>query len=173
MPSEDFRRNYSCPRGFCGRWSIPNPSKCFSAHVLIGRDYLGSRSAVASPHTIKGQIFRDAVTAWRSAIAPHLSPATVRQRESHLRTRILPSFGDFAPQALGIPALQQFATDLRKTLSRKTVVNVLGTNLVILDYARRCGTMVSKVSFSDIERGRNLFHWNRCSDRSPGKELIN
>jgi integrase len=33
------------------------------------------------------------------------------------------------------------------------VVNVLGTIFVILDYARRCGTQVSKVSFSDIELG--------------------
>jgi hypothetical protein len=74
---------------------------------------------------------------------------------------------------LGIPALQQFATDLRKTLSRKTVINVLGTIFVILDYGQRCGTMVSKVSLSDIEKGWNLLNWNRCSDRNPSKELIN
>lgn len=49
--------------------------------------------------------------------------------------------------------LQQFATDLRKTLSRKTVINILGAIFSILDYARRTGTQVSKVGFADIRLG--------------------
>ena len=56
---------------------------------------------------------------------------------SRMRLRIL----------LGVSTLQQFATELRKSLSRKTVINILGTIFVILDYAKRCGTTVSNVSF--------------------------
>lgn len=49
--------------------------------------------------------------------------------------------------------LQQFATELRKSLSRKTVINILSSVFVILVYAKRCGTLVSSVSFKDIELG--------------------
>lgn len=102
---------------------------------------------------MKGTTFGDAVRAWQRAVAPHLSPATVRQRESYLRKHILPTFGAAGPNALGVSALQQFATNLRKVLSRKTVINILGTVFVILDYARRCGTQVPTVSFSELELG--------------------
>ena len=138
-------------RRLIGSLSDMSERNALREHDRFMQEVNRKRGSIPTP--IKDQTFMDAVTAWRNAIAPHLSPATVRQRESYLRTHILPRFGDSAPQALGIPALQQFATDLRKTLSRKTVVNVLGTIFVILDYARRCGTVVSKVSFSGIELG--------------------
>lgn len=120
-------------------------------HDRIMQEVNNRRGSVAP--AVKGKTFGDAVAAWRSAVAPNLSPATVRQRESYLRKHIVPKFGDAAPHSLTVSAIQQFATDLRKTLSRKTVINVLGTIFVILDYARRCGTLVSKVSFSDIQLG--------------------
>ena len=100
-----------------------------------------------------GRAFSDSVAEWRAAIAPTLSPATVRQRECYLRKHILPKFKDAAPHTLDIGTLQQFASDLRKTLSRKTIINILGTVFTILDYAGRTGTQVSKVGFSDIRFG--------------------
>lgn len=105
------------------------------------------------PTSIKGQTFMDAVTAWRKAIAPNLSPATVRQRESYLKTHILPKFKDSAPHSIDIPATQQFATDLKDTLSRKTIINVLGSIFAILKYAEKCEMRVSKVSFKDLSLG--------------------
>src|SRR5262249_36649126 len=56
----------------------------------------------------KGQTFRHAVESWRKAIAPNLSPATVRQRESYLKTHILPRFADSAAHAIDVAAVQQF-----------------------------------------------------------------
>lgn len=114
------------------------------------------------PPATRGQTFADAVTAWRNAIAPHLSPSTVRQRESYLRTHIIPRFGVSAPHGINIPALQQFATQLRKTissttkkpLSRTTVVNILTTIFAILDYAAKCGMRITKVSLSDLQLGQ-------------------
>jgi Phage integrase, N-terminal SAM-like domain len=90
-------------------------------HDRIMHEVNRMRGSVAP--AVKGRTFRDAVAAWRTAVAPHLSPATVRQRESYLRKHILPRFGDAAPHTLNLSALQQFATDLRKVLSRKTVIN--------------------------------------------------
>lgn len=101
----------------------------------------------------KGQTFADAVTKWRQAIAPNLSPATVRPRESFLRTHIMPQFKDSALQDMGVGEIQQFATDLRKTLSGKTVLNILGTVFTIRDYAERCGMKVAKVGFTDLRLG--------------------
>jgi integrase len=102
---------------------------------------------------LKGQTFADAVKKWRSAIAPNLSPATVRPRESYLRKHITPAFGQLALLELDVSTIQQFATDLRKTLSGKSVVNVLGTVFTILDYAERCGMKVPKVGFTDLQLG--------------------
>jgi integrase len=120
-------------------------------HARIMHEINSKRGSLAP--AAKGQTFCDAVTAWRTAVAPHLSPSTVRQRESYLRRHVLPKFSHTAPHMLEIPALQQFATDLRKTLSRKTVVNILGTVFAILEYAARCGVRVAKVNFADLELG--------------------
>jgi integrase len=101
----------------------------------------------------KGQTLADAVTKWRQAISPNLSPATVRPRESFLRTHIMPRFGRSALQDLGVHEVQQFATDLRQTVSGKTVVNVLSTLFAVIRYADKCGMRVAKVGFADLTLG--------------------
>jgi integrase len=120
-------------------------------HARIMEEINRKRGSV--PPAVKGQTFADAATAWCNDVAPNLSPATARQRDSYLRRHILPRFGESACHALTISQLQQFATVLRRTLSRKTVINVLGTALVILKYAERCGISIAKVSFADLELG--------------------
>jgi integrase len=120
-------------------------------HARIMEDV--NRTRVSLAPVYRGQTFTDAVNKWRKAIAPNLSPATVRQRESYLKVHILPRFGKSAPQELGVDEIQQFATDLRKKLSAKTIVNVLSAVFAILDYAERCGMKVTKVGFADLELG--------------------
>jgi integrase len=102
---------------------------------------------------IKGQSFAEAVKNWRQAVAPNLSPATVRARESHLRVHIISRFGNASLSEVGVHELQQFATDLRKTVSRKTVVHILTTIFGVVHYAKRCGITVNKVAFADLELG--------------------
>ena len=121
-------------------------------HERIMHEVNQKRGSVAP--AIRGRMFNDCVVAWRSAVAPHLSPSTVRQRESYLRAHILPRFKDAAPHSLDYSTLQQFATDLRKTLSRKTTINILSATFVILEYARKCGTLVATVEFADLELGQ-------------------
>jgi integrase len=120
-------------------------------HARIMEDVNRKRESLAPVY--RGQTFADAVNKWRKAIAPNLSPATVRQRESYLRVHILPKFGESAPREMGVDEIQQFATDLRKTLSAKSIVNVLSSVFAILDYAERCGMKVAKVGFTDLELG--------------------
>jgi integrase len=103
---------------------------------------------------VRGRTFKDAVEAWRKAVAPNLSPATVRQYESYLRQHINPKFKDEAPHTLTAGVLQQFATDLRaKGLSRKSVLNVLTTMFAILKFAERCNIPIAKVGFRDVQLG--------------------
>jgi len=74
-------------------------------HDRIMQEVNRKRGSVAP--AVKGRTFRDIAEAWRVVIAPHLSPSTVRQRESHLRKHIMPRFGDAAPHTLDNSALQQ------------------------------------------------------------------
>jgi integrase len=120
-------------------------------HARIMED-VNRRRGTESP-AYKGQTFAQITELWRTAIAPNLSPATVRQRESYLRSHVIPRFGDASPHSLDVAAIQEFATHLRKTHSRKTVINVLSAVFSILDYAGRCGSRVSKVRFADIQLG--------------------
>jgi integrase len=120
-------------------------------HARIMEDVNRKRGSVAPAY--RGQTFADLTALWRRAIAPNLSPSTVRQRESYLRTHITPKFGKASVQSPDVQVVQQFATDLRKSVSRKTVLNILGTVFTILDYAGRCGIRVPAVRFSDLELG--------------------
>jgi len=136
---------------FIGNLSQMSERAARSEHARIMAEVNLKRGSVRPAP--KGQTFADAVTKWRQAIAPNLSPATVRPRESFLRTHIMPLFKDSALQDMGVGEIQQFATDLRKTLSGKTVLNILGTVFTIRDYAERCGMKVAKVGFTDLQLG--------------------
>jgi integrase len=103
---------------------------------------------------VVGQTFEDIANQWRKDVAPNLAASTLRQRESHLRTHILPRFGKDAPHTLTVSALQQFATVLRQKLSRKTVVEVLVTISGIQKYATKQGVRAVVVSLKDLEIGR-------------------
>ena len=136
---------------FMGNLSYMSERAARQAHAKTMEEVNHKRGNVAPVR--RGQTLGDAVAMWRAAIAPNLSPATVRPRESFLRTHILPRFGKAALQEIGVGELQQFATDLKLVLSGKSVVNVLGTVFAVLRYAERCGMRVQKVGFADLVLG--------------------
>ena len=117
-------------------------------HDLFMAEINRRRGSVPVP--IKGETFQDAVDAWKRDVAPQLSPATVRQRESYLRIHVLPIFGKEAPHALDVLPLQRFATSLQDDLSPKTIINILETIFAVLRYAKKSGMRTSTVSFSDL-----------------------
>lgn len=136
---------------FLGRLGEISERSARREHDHIMQDINRRRGSVAPAY--RGQSFAEVTELWRKAIAPNLSPATVRQRESYLRAHITPRFGKSAVQSMGLQELQQFITDLRKSLSRKTILNVLGTVFTIFDYARRCGIQVPAVRFTELATG--------------------
>ena len=117
-------------------------------HDLFMAEINRRRGSVPVP--IKGETFQDAVDAWKRDVAPQLSPATVRQRDSYFRVHVLPAFAKEAPHALNVPALQRFATSLQTSLSSKTIINILEAIFAVLRYAKKCGMRTAPVSFSDL-----------------------
>ena len=138
-------------RHFLGTLTSMSERAARREHDRIMQDVNRRRGSVAPAY--RGQTFTDAVNLWRQAIAPNLSPATVRARESGLKLHVLPRFGASAPHTMDVQQLQQFATDLRKRVSRKTVINLLSSVFAVLDYAGRCGIRVPTVGFKDLELG--------------------
>jgi integrase len=136
---------------FIGRVGEMSERAARREHARIMEDVNRRRGSVAPAY--RGQTFAEITELWRRAIAPNLSPSTVRQRESYLRAHITPQFGTMPVASLDVPTIQQFATNLRKSVSRKTVLNVLGTVFTIVDYAARCGIRVPAVRFKDLELG--------------------
>jgi integrase len=118
------------------------------AHDSLRQKINRERGSV--PTAPRGESFADASQAYIRAIGPQLSISTVRQRQSHLRCHLLPRFGSAALMAIDVSALQRFATDMLPGISRKTILNVLGTLFRILDYARKCDMRTQDVRFSAL-----------------------
>jgi integrase len=135
-------------RHLIGDLSVISERAARREHDLFMAEINRRRGSVPVP--IRGETFQDAVDAWKKDVAPQLSPATVRQRESYLRILVLPAFAKEAPHALDVRALQRFATSLQNDLSPKTIINILETIFAVLRYAKKSGMRTSPVSFSDL-----------------------
>jgi integrase len=112
-----------------------------------------NRERGSVPPAPRGEKFKDAASAYMKNIAPHLSPSTARQRTSHLRAHVLPRFEDSSLMAIDNQTLQCFTTELLGRLSRKSILNVLGTLFAVVGYAKQCGIRVSDASLSSIKVG--------------------
>ena len=120
----------------------------------------------------RGETFADAVQLWQDAIGPQLSESTFRQRMSHLRAHLLPRFGKSALIELSVPRLQNFATELLASSSRKTVQNILGTLFSIRDYASKCGIRIVKVSMKDLTVRKSRDEYESPYFKEPQVEQI-
>jgi integrase len=76
---------------------------------------------------------------WRAEILVHRKPSTVKAANSHLKTHILPQLGKMQLDEFGRERQQAFATRLVGKVSRKTVVNILGTLSTMLTTAKEWG----------------------------------
>lgn len=104
-----------------------------------------NRERGSVPTAPKGETFEDVANTYMKDIAPQLSIATVRQRESHLHAHLLPRFGSMALIGIDIQTLQQFVTELSFTIFRKSILNVLGTVTAVLAYAKKCNIRVPDI----------------------------
>jgi integrase len=87
---------------------------------------------------------------WKIEILSKRKPSTIHAAESHLRNQILPLLGKIRLSDLGTENQQMFVTRLSGTVSRKTLLNVLGTLSSMLRTAQNWGYVSQSVSFSKL-----------------------
>jgi integrase len=87
---------------------------------------------------------------WKVEILSKRKPSTIHAAESHLRNQILPFLGKIRLSELGTENQQMFVTRLSGTVSRKTLLNVLGTLSSMLRTAQNWGYVSQAVSFSKL-----------------------
>lgn len=94
--------------------------------------------------------FREFADTWESQVLIHQKPSSVKSAQSHLKTYIRKWLGevrleDFTPQAQ-----QNFVTRLSQKVSRKTLLNVLGTISSMLRTAKSWGYCCYMISTNDL-----------------------
>ena len=92
---DDIEGDTKRVRQFLGSLQQTSERAARREHDRIMQQVNRRRGSVAPAY--RGQTFTDAVNLWRQAIAPNLSPAAVRARESGLRLYVLPRFGPQHP----------------------------------------------------------------------------
>ena len=84
--------------------------------------------------------FGEFVERWKMEVLTKQQPSSARAVRSHLRCYIIPNLGNFRLDQFGVENQQSFITSVfEKGVSRKTVLNVLGTLSSILSTARDWG----------------------------------
>jgi integrase len=87
---------------------------------------------------------------WKLEVLAQHKPSSRHAAESHLKVHILPELGEMSLDQIGRESQQVFATRLSKKVSRKTVMNVLGTLSSILNKAREWGYVCEAVEFDKL-----------------------
>jgi integrase len=90
------------------------------------------------------------VERWKTEILSKRKPSTVHAAQSHLRNQILPFLGKLKLSEIGTENQQSFVTRLSGTVSRKTLLNVLGTLSSMLRTAQTWGYIVQGVTFANL-----------------------
>ena len=112
---------------------------------INGLDYRATRVAT----------FDEFLERWKEEILPSQKPSSQRAVRSHLKMYIVPELGKVRLEQFGIENQQTFIARMaarasKKAVSRKTVLNVLGTLSTILTTARDWGYSCSELDTSKL-----------------------
>jgi hypothetical protein len=77
---------------------------------------------------------------WQIQVLSKQKPSSIHSAKSHLKNQILPFLGKMLINELGIENQQAFVTRLSGTISRKALLNVLGTLSSMLSTAKNWAT---------------------------------
>ncbi|HET9321809.1 MAG TPA: site-specific integrase [Bryobacteraceae bacterium] len=96
--------------------------------------------------------FEEFLERWRMEIFTKRKPSLVRAVRSHLRCYILPQLGKLRLEHFGVENQQTFISRVaEKGVSRKTVLNVLGTISSILSTTRNWGYNCQDIDFDKLK----------------------
>lgn len=87
---------------------------------------------------------------WKQDVLSKRKASTIHAAESHLRNQILPMLGQTRLNELGVETQQMFVNRLSGTVSRKMLLNVLGTLSSMLKTAQNWGYICEGVSFNKL-----------------------
>jgi len=87
---------------------------------------------------------------WKQEVLSKRKASTIHVANSHLRNQILPLLGKTRLNELGVEAQQIFVNRLSGTVSRKMLLNVLGTLSSMLKTAQNWGYVCEGVSFNKL-----------------------
>jgi integrase len=93
---------------------------------------------------------------WKREVLSKRKASTIHTAESYLKNQILPILGKMRLNDIGVETQQNFVTRLSGTVSRKTLLNVLGTLSSMLKTAENWGYICEGVNFRKLafpERG--------------------
>jgi integrase len=81
----------------------------------------------------------DFAARWRTDVLSKRKPSTIHAAKSHLKNQIIPHLGRLSLDQLGTENLQMFVNKIAGKVSRKTVLNVIGTLSSMLNVAKSWG----------------------------------
>jgi integrase len=87
---------------------------------------------------------------WKKEVLSKRKASTIHAAESHLRNQILPILGKTRLNEFGVEAQQIFVNRLSGTVSRKMLLNVLGTLSSMLKTAQYWGYVCEGISFHKL-----------------------
>lgn len=112
---------------------------------INGLDYRPGRAAT----------FSEFIEGWKAQMLTTQKPSSARAVRSHLKCYILPELGNVRLDQFGVENQQTFITRMpsraaEKAVSRKTVLNVLGTLSTILTTARNWGYNCEQINLDKL-----------------------
>jgi integrase len=93
---------------------------------------------------------QDFADVWKKQVLAHQKPSSVKSAQSHLRTYIRKWLGDMRLENFTREAQQRFVTQLSQRVSRKTVLNVVGTLASILKTAKSWGYCCQTIALNEL-----------------------
>lgn len=87
---------------------------------------------------------------WKSEILERRKPSTRNAADSHLNFHIIPRLGKVRLDAFGVEAQQSFVNYLTSKVSRKTLLNVLGTLSSMLNTAKKWGYICEGLTVKNL-----------------------
>jgi integrase len=94
--------------------------------------------------------FEDLADLWETQILALQKPSSVKSAQSHLRTYIRPWLGHVRLEDFTCQAQQNFVTRLSRSVSRKTVLNVLCTLSSMLNSAKKWNYCCHPIDMRDL-----------------------
>jgi len=93
----------------------------------------------------------DFIERWRTEVLSKQEPSSIRAVKSHLKCYIIPHLGQLRLDQLGVENQQSFVTRVSQAgVSRKTVLNVIGTLSSMLNTARNWGYTCEQIDISKL-----------------------